>query len=149
MMHRSTQYGWVDDCEVKLRYGMGLTDLYRENSRKNGYDNDFFSYHADFLTGATTKPVFYRNPKFYKKQFRRFKNNLIRSKALIVIGYGGKDEGINDYLLNYFDYLNKPCYIVDPYLSSNPQLSALADKMKAKKIEKSISEVNSGDFEIE
>lgn len=140
MMHREAKYGWVDDCEVKFRYGMGLMDLYREHSKRNGYDNDFYSYHADFLTGTTTKMAYYHRSKFYKKMFRKFKTNLERAKTLIVIGYGGKDEGVNDYLLNYFDYRNKPCYFVDPYLSHNSQLLTLADKMNAHKKEKSISE---------
>lgn len=140
MMHRESGYGLVDDCEVKFRYGMGLMDLKRERSKKNGYDNDYLSYHADFLTGAATKPVYYKRSIFYKKMFRKFKNNLSNAKALIVIGYGGKDEGINDYLLSCFDYQNKPCYFIDPYLSRSPQLMALANKMNAIKIEKSISE---------
>lgn len=142
MMHKDTGYGLVDDFEVKFRYGMGLMDLERERSKKNGYENDFISYHADFLTGATTKTPFYRS-RFYKKLFRKFKNNLINAKVLIVIGYGGKDKGINDYLLNYFDYHNKPCYIIDPGINHNTQLQSLADKMKAIKIEKSISDFDS------
>lgn len=139
MMHRETGNGLVDDNEVKFRYGMSLMDFERERSRKNGYDNDFCSYHADFLTGTTTKISYYRS-RFYRKMFRKFKNNLIRANVLIVIGYGGKDEGINNYLLNYFDYNRKPCYIIDPGISHNTQLTALADKMHAVKIEKSISE---------
>ena len=139
MMHRETKNGQVDDNEVKFRYGMSLMDLERERSRKNGYDNDYFSYHADFLTGTITKISYYRS-RFYKKMFRKFKNNLIRANVLIVIGYGGKDEGINDYLLSYFDYNRKPCYFIDPGISRNTQLMALADKMLAVKIEKSISE---------
>ena len=142
MMHRDAGFGLVDDCEVKFRYGMGLMDLERERSKKNGYDNDYISYHADFLTGSTTKTSYYRT-KFYKKLFRKFGNNLINAKVLIVIGYGGKDEGINDYLLNYFDYQNKPCYFIDPGIYHNTQLKALADKMKAKKIDKSISDFDS------
>lgn len=139
MMHRETGNGLVEDNEVKFRYGMSLMDLERERSKKNGYDNDFYSYHADFLTGTTTKISYYRS-RFYRKMFRKFKNNLIRANVLIVIGYGGKDEGINDYLLSYFDYNRKPCYIIDPGISDNAQLTALADKMHALKIEKSISE---------
>lgn len=141
MMHRDTEYGMVDDSEVKFRYGMGLMDLEREHSKKNGYDNDFFSYHADFLTGATTKPSYYRT-RFYKKLFHKFKNNLLHAKTLVVIGYGGKDEGINDYLLSYFDYRNKPCYFIDPGISRNAQLMGLAVKMNAIRIEKSISDFN-------
>jgi hypothetical protein len=140
MMHRESGFGLIDDCEVKIRYGMGLTDLERERSKKNGYDTDFLSYHADFLTGATTKPDYYKRSRFYKKLFRKFKNNLIHANSLMVIGYGGKDEGINDYLLSYFDYQNKPCYFIDPGISHNTQLMALADKMHATKIEKSISD---------
>ena len=142
MMHRETGYGMVDDCEVKLRYGMGLTDLERERTRKNGYDNDYLSYHADFLTGATTKSAYYKRSGFYKKLFRKFKNNLIHAETLIIIGYGGKDVGINEYLLNYFDYHNKPCYFIDPYIRRNTQLMDLAVKMQATLIEKSISDVD-------
>ena len=72
--------------------------------------------------------------------FRKFKNNLIRANVLIVIGYGGKDEGINDYLLSYFDYNRKPCFFIDPGISHNAQLMALANKMHAEKIEKSVSD---------
>lgn len=140
MMHRETEYGLVDDCEVKFRYGMGLMDLERERTGKNGYDNDYYSYHADFLTGATTKPAYYKRSRFYKKLFHKFKNNLLHAKMLIVIGYGGKDEGINDYLLNYFNYHSKLCYFIDPYIRRNTQLMALADKMHATIIEKSISD---------
>ena len=143
MMHRESGYGFVDDCEVKIRYGMGLMDLEREKTKKNGYTNDYFSYHADFLTGATSKVEYYHRSSFYKKMFHKFKKNLIHSKMLIVIGYGGKDEGINDYLLNYFDYHNKPCFFIDPGIIKNPKLMALADKMKAKKIDKSISDFDS------
>ena len=139
MMHRETENGLVDDNEVKFRYGMSLMDLERERSRNNGYDNDFCSYHADFLTGATTKVSYYRS-QFYRKMFRKFKNNLIRANVLIVIGYGGKDEGINDYLLSYFDYNRKPCFFIYPGICHNKQLKALADKMHAVKIERSISE---------
>lgn len=140
MMHRESGFGLVDDCEVKFRYGMWLMDLERERSKKNGYDNDFISYHADFLTGTTTKMAYYHRSRFYKKMFRKFMNNLSNAKALIVIGYGGKDEGINEYLLSYFDYQNKPCYFIDPFLSKNTPLLALAEKMHASKIEKSISD---------
>ena len=140
MMHRDTKNGLVDDCEVKFRYGMGLLDLERERNGKNGYDNDFCSYHADFLTGTTTKVAYYHRSNFYKKMFRKFKNNLIRANVLIVIGYGGKDEGINDYLLSYFDYNSKPCFFIDPGISHNAQLMALANKMHAEKIEKSVSD---------
>lgn len=65
--------------------------------------------------------------------FRKFYNNLIRANGLVVIGYGGKDEGINDYLLSYFDYNRKPYYFIDPSISHNIQLMALADKMNAVK----------------
>lgn len=64
----------------------------------------------------------------------------LHAKSLIVIGYGGKDEGINDYFLSYFDYQNKPCFFIDPGINGNAQLTALADKMHASKIEKSISD---------
>lgn len=34
---------------------------------------------------------------------------------MIIIGYGCKDEGINEIIKEYFDYQNKPSFIVDKY----------------------------------
>ena len=43
-------------------------------------------------------------------------------------------------LLSYFDYNRKPCFFIDPGISHNAQLMALANKMHAEKIEKSVSD---------
>ena len=34
---------------------------------------------------------------------------------LIIIGYGCKDKGINEMIKDYFDYQNKPIFIIDKY----------------------------------
>ena len=57
--------------------------------------------YPDFLTGKTQKIKEY-NDEYYQILFNHFKGNLENSKLLIVIGYGFKDKGINDYIFEYY-----------------------------------------------
>ncbi len=50
---------------MKFRYGMGLMGLESERTGKNGYDNDFLSYHAVFLTGVLCDNVLVRDKKSF------------------------------------------------------------------------------------
>ena len=59
---------------------------------------------------------------------------------MIIIGYGGRDAGINKYILENFDYYNNPSFIVDPSYSNNEDLKKIGDMIGAKPIEKSIEE---------
>ena len=52
----------------------------------------------------------------------------------------GRDAGINKYILEYFDYHNKPSYIVDPFYNSNEELKQFGVMIGAKPIEKSIED---------
>lgn len=68
-----------------------------------------------FLTGTTSKIQRYNEPLLFKKLFKRFKKNLKQADKLIIIGYGCKDKGINEIIKEYFDYHNKPTFIIDKY----------------------------------
>ncbi|MBR1889189.1 MAG: hypothetical protein IJ816_00990 [Alloprevotella sp.] len=80
------------------------------------------------------------NDSFYKKLFNRFRQNLKKAECLIIIGYGGRDLGINKYILDYFDYRDKPSFIVDPFYYSNEDLKRFGETIGARPIEKSVSE---------
>jgi homospermidine synthase len=66
----------------------------------------------DFLTGRKAKTKKYKDD-YYTILFNHFKNNLDKSRALIVIGYGFKDTVINDLLIKHFDFTQKPVVIID------------------------------------
>ena len=47
--------------------------------------------------------------------FKRFKKILRQADKLIMIGYGCKDNGINEIIKEDFGYQHKPSFIVDKY----------------------------------
>lgn len=100
---------------VKTRWGMGTGDIMKGRKSKIGYDLSPFEYHADFLTGTTSKIQRYNEPLLFRKLFKKFKNNLHKADMLIIIGYGCKDAGINEMIEEHFDFHNKPVFIVDKY----------------------------------
>ena len=94
---------------------MGASDIMKSRKSKIGYDVSPFEYHADFLTGTTSKIQRYNEPLLFKKLFKRFKKNLSQADKLIIIGYGCKDKGINEIIKKHFDYHHKPSFIIDKY----------------------------------
>ena len=133
--------------EVKTRKHIGLLDLEVENSKRNGYENDISLYHADFLTGTTSKIAHYSNKTFYKKIFRKFKSNLHNSDALIIIGYGCKDEGINKIIIENFDP-TKPSFIIDPCVETNQAIKSLQTQLGAKAFPKKVDDISSTWFDF-
>jgi len=105
----------IPERYVKIKWGMGASDIIKGRKSKFGYDISSFEYHADFLTGTTSKIQRYNEPLLFRKLFKKFKKNLQNAEKLIVIGYGCKDKGINEMIKEYFDYTNKPVYIIDNY----------------------------------
>lgn len=94
---------------------MGAGDIMKSLKSKMVYNISPFEYHADFLTGTTSKIQRYNEPLLFRKLFKRFKKNLRQADKLIMIGYGCKDNGINEIIKEYFDYQHKPSFIVDKY----------------------------------
>ena len=129
---------WNDNM-IKIPYGIGVDKTKKQNKKRLGYIMDWIEYNHDFLSGTKSK-IHHYNDSFYKKLFQRFRHNLNKAECLIVIGYGGRDAGINKYILEYFDYHNKPSYIVDPFYNSNEELKQFGVMIGAKPIEKSIED---------
>ena len=134
---------------LKTRHGIGFGELYKETVDKDGklfYDNCWVNYHADFLTGTTSKIERYKEPLLFKILFEHFKNNLNNADKLVVIGYGGKDSEVNRMLCEYFDYKNKPSFIIDPY--PGDKVTELKNILGATLVSKQLEDVGLKDLNI-
>lgn len=118
---------------VKIREGIGVSDLLRGRRSKMGYESSPIAYHADFLTGTTSKIERYNNPLLFKKLFKKFRKNLRNAEKLIIIGYGCKDEGINKMIFENFDFVHNGTYIFDKY--AGDIVREFGNKLSAKVID--------------
>lgn len=140
MFKKPDQYGnFRNDQMIKVPHGIAVNKTKKQDNHKLGYIKDQTEYSHDFLSGTLSKMCHY-NDIFYKKLFKLFRKNLQKAESLIIIGYGGRDAGINKYILENFDYYNNPSFIVDPSYSNNEDLKKIGDMIGAKPIEKSIEE---------
>lgn len=96
-----------NDKMIKVPYGIGVDKTKKQNKKRLGYIMDWIEYNHDFLSGTLSKQNHY-NDIFYKKLFKRFRVILKKAECLIIIGYGGRDTGINKNIVDYYDYRNKP-----------------------------------------
>lgn len=136
-----------EEIYVKLRYGVNPSELLKEKLDDMGrlsYERCWFNYHADFLTGTTSKIIRYKEPLFYQELFMLFKKNLTNASLLLIVGYGGKDAEINKILLENYDYKNKLSYVIDPFPEA--PIIALAESLNAKVIKKHLDDVDLKDF---
>lgn len=125
------------DKMIKIPYGIAIDQTKKQSNHKLEYDKDWIEYHPNFLSGSFSKIAHYKD-SFYKILFKKFKKNLQKAKILIIIGYGGRDCKINQYIQENFDYSNKQSFIYDPYFDNNKELQRLAEVMNAKPIRVSI-----------
>lgn len=125
---------------VKIKWGIGASNIIKGRKSKYGYDASPFEYHADFLTGTTSKIKRYDETLLFKKLFKKFRNNLSKANSLIIIGYGCKDKGINEMIKDNFDYKNKPSFIIDKYADAS--VETFAQKINAKIIKESIERLD-------
>jgi len=73
----------------------------------------FLADFPDFLSGMRWKIELY-DADYYRTVFDHFKNNLRSSDALIIIGYGFRDDRINEYIEGLFcKNGNRPMFVVD------------------------------------
>lgn len=110
----------IPEIYIKTKIGIGSNSLYKEFQDKGGelkYDNCWINYHSDFLSGTSSKIIRYREPLLFESLFKKFNENLNSSDQLIIVGYGCKDEEINRIILEYFDFKNKPSFMINPYPS--------------------------------
>lgn len=134
----------VPDRYVKTRYGIGYDNLLRDTHNGADYERYPFAYHANFLTGTTSKIKKYEDPYLFKPLFELFRNNLEHSEILIVIGYGCKDEGINNIIAESFK--GRDIYIVDPFCDGNMTIKAFSERVGAKIIKTQIADLRIADF---
>lgn len=140
MFKRCDSHGFfMNDKMIKVPYGIAVDRTKKQNNHRLGYLEDWIEYSSDFLSGTLSKMHHY-NDRFYKKLFKRFRLNLNKAECLMIIGYGGRDSGINKYVLDNFDYHNKPSFILDPFYNSNEDLKQFGETIGAKPIEKPIDE---------
>ena len=146
--YRRDDYGMMNpENYVKIKWGIGAGDIMKSHKSKIGYENSPFEYHADFLTGTTTKIQRYNEPLLFKKLFKKFKKNLRNADKLIIIGYGCKDEGINAMIKENFDYRNKPSFFVDAYAKEGSQVFQLKEELQAKLLRVQIDDISKNLFE--
>lgn len=134
----------VPDKYVKTRYGIGYDNLLRDTHVKGSYERYPFAYHANYLTGTSSKIRKYEDPLLFKPLFESFKGNLQNSELLIIIGYGCKDKGINDIVANYFK--GRKIYIVDPYCEGNETVQEFAKQIDARIIKTQIADLSIAEF---
>ena len=131
--YKVDKYGrMIPDNYVKIRWGIGAGDIMKDSGSKAEYEHSPFEYHSDFLTGTTYKMKRYHEPLLYAKLFEEFKKNLRDAEKLIVIGYGCKDEGINEMIMECFDYKNKQSFFVDAYANEGSPILKFKEKLNAK-----------------
>ncbi|WP_251621230.1 hypothetical protein [Odoribacter lunatus] len=127
-----------DKC-IKLPAGISPSYLLKGKGSKKHYEESPFTDHANFLTGTTSKIRQYNSPYFYKKLFHKFRKNLKKSTNLIIIGYGGRDSGINNILLEC--YKNKPVYIITPDAQTNENIKKLAAQLHAETLSIGVQDI--------
>lgn len=143
LYYKSDGIAMIPDTCIKRRFGVGLMSLKREVPSERRYEPYPFAYHSYFLTGVHTKIAQYYYP-FYKELHEKFHTNLKTAEKMVVIGYGGKDKGINDAILKNYDYKRKPTIIID--LKPSEQLIQFAKKLDARIITKSVSDIKEEDL---
>ena len=92
----------------KLRY-IASNDSYRILGAMLGLE-------AEFLTGTTSKAKRYEAPIYYKPQFKNFERDLMKADEVYVIGYGFKDEKVND-IIKYNINKDAKCVVIDPFIN--------------------------------
>ena len=132
----------IPENYVKIKYGIDAGDIMKSRKSKIGYDISPFEYHADFLTGTTSKIQRYNEPLLFRKLFKIFKKNLQVADKLIIIGYGCKDEGINKIIKENFDYRLKPSFFVDAYTKEGSQVDKFKDELQAKLLRVQINDIH-------
>lgn len=155
-LHGSRDYGvyytsdkgiGMPETYIKTRFGVRFGEIFKERTDKNGnieYEYCFNNYHADFLTGTTSKIERYKEPLLYKKLFESFKNNLNEADKLIIIGYGGKDTEVNKMIFENFNFKSNPVIIIDPYPALN--VKTLQQQMDAKLVVKQLEDISIDDI---
>lgn len=102
---------------VKLKQGVHPFYLSKLNRRTKEYEYSLSpDANPDFLSGTEVKQAKYNNPNLYTKLFKKFKKKLVQANQVIIIGYGAKDEKINEFL---YENINKSYVTIYNYSPDN------------------------------
>lgn len=133
----------IDKTRIKSEYG--VFDFYKEIQNENTKDMEYVqgysNQYPDFLSGTTEKLRSYGN-EYYSILFKHFENNLTQSEKLIIIGYGGWDEGINKILQDNFMQKEIAIPVIDPFPLNSPFYSST----NFIHVNKSISDVSTSEY---
>lgn len=113
LCHEEKGKGYSSHKFIKMKKELNPTVCYRGYGSKKSYRCFGVSCFENFLIGVYSKRDQYNLP-FYRMIHSRFRKNLRNSESLLIIGYSGGDEGINDMITENFDCQHKPVCIVDP-----------------------------------
>jgi hypothetical protein len=132
-----------DNVRIKRDYGVTtiLQEVYDENINQYSYKFILQHNYPDFLSGTTAKITQYNIP-YYKNLLNHFEGNLENSDLLFVIGYGFKDDGINNILIRHYLASGKKMIVIDRI---KPKSNLITD-FSVKVIEKPFVEVFYQDY---
>lgn len=92
------------------QYQMECTN---EETGQKWMDHVYNEVSPDFLSGTTNKIRYYTDDPYYKNLFDHFEENLSKSEKLIIVGYGFRDDGINEIIKASYKK-GKTIIIIDP-----------------------------------
>lgn len=110
-------HGSIDVHELSFadraeKHYIQIVDGYSDENAFIMESTQFASILPLFLTGKTSKEKRYKQEPFHT-MLGEFKNNIGKAEKLIVIGYSGNDDGINEIIFDNYSNWND-AYVVIP-----------------------------------
>lgn len=107
-----------------IKRDFGISSYYFESFDKQINEFKFLQLYNEispnFISGTTNKIRSYEKDPYYNNLLEHFKNNLINSEYLFIIGYGFADPGINKHIKDYFlCHKNRKIILIDPCVLDN------------------------------
>jgi|WetSurMetagenome_2_1015567.scaffolds.fasta_scaffold40869_3 hypothetical protein len=133
-----------EKIRVKDNYAVSkyLLEVYNEDSSNYEMQTMRNEVVSDYLSGTTSKIRNSKNDSHYINLFNHFKKNLLESELLFVIGYGFKDDGVNEYIENNYLKKNKLMVVVDP----NRPNTSLFETYNIKYVPNSLTDLTTMEF---
>ena len=101
---------------IKSNNSIDEYNLSYKNNNNNTRTRSMLGIEAEYLTGITSKAKRYEAPIYYKPQFENFERDLMKTDEVYVIGYGFKDEKVNDIIKRNINKDAK-CVVIDPFIN--------------------------------
>ena len=123
-LHGSIDVHELSFADSTEKHYIQIVDGYSDDNAFIMDSTQFASILPLFLTGKTSKEKKYKLEPF-ATMLGEFKNNIGKAEKLIVIGYSGNDDGINEIIFeNYSNWndayvvipnANEHCFVKDKY----------------------------------